>query len=365
MRHMSFVWALVAMLLGASQAHGMWADVPLAKLVVDSDLVITCEVTNVGPVGKEKFQPPGRPRAISLTVRTAEVAVLDVMRDKNKVLATPKGAKAGAAVRKIKLIYQAREPVAPGQMRPIVANGYPPVEVGGKYLVIVSKIKGKKAYYLPSYPKNLVRLTARKNERADQIRKVADIAAWPWGKVSGGLQMAIVIERPEVYLATVRRGRGGPPKQLAYVQFAAAVRNASKKPIVVNTYPPDRLLTLTFSQQGGPPRVQDLYSFLARAYLRAFGTWATTVLKPGEVALVTPHGLGQSHGQQLDVHDGKVTLNMTYESTRDAASENGLKLWKGKVSAAASVKVIKRKDRPHVPQPVRKLPMPLQAERAE
>ena len=363
MRATLLALSLLVLVVGASEAKAMLADVPLAQLVVDSDLVVTCEVTDLGSIGKQMLQPPGWPRARNMTVQTAGVNVLEVLHDKNGTFATPEDAKKKAAARKIVLIYQAREPVPPGQMRIMVSDelSYPALRVGSKLLVIVSKIKGKTTYFLPSYPKNFVLLTGRNNERAAEIRRVANIDKWPWSKPSAGLQMAVVVERPEVYLSTVRRRRGGPIKQSAYVQFASVLRNASKKPVAINTYPPDKLLALTYAEQGGADRAYDLYAFLARADMRAFGDWSTKVLKPGEMTLITPWGTGQGHGQQFEVGEGKLTLKMKYASTRDGVGKDRVKLWKGEVSApAATINVKKRNAQPAAPGRVRKLPIKAQ-----
>lgn len=355
--------AAVGVLVLSGAAGGMMVDIPMPCLIADSDLIVICEVVAVDGPMKLPLQPPGMQQPIHAFWSTATVTVTEVIRDPHNALA----AKKGEREKQIKIIAQAPRPQVPGQFRPIMADGpaYPKLAVGEKYLVILGKFADKPEYYLPAYPKNFRRLKGGDDDFVKQVRSISDVAKWPWGKAAGGLQLALVPSTPHAYVRKVRTTRTGPTPERAYVQMVCVLRNTTDKPIHVNLFPGDKCLEVSYWEKDQSPKRCDLYSWLARARLRAFGPTNIKTIAPGGLLGLSPQGHGR-YGMSvtLDVQAGQVRLKAKYRTVRDATDEKGGKLWKGELTSGEATVEIKALP-PRAPRAIPARQVKLQARPAQ
>jgi len=317
----------------------MMIDVPLPCLVADSDLIVVCEVVEVNGPTKLPLQPPGMQRPIHAFWSTAKVTVTEVIRDPQDALAGKKGEQ----TKQIEIVAQAPRPQVPGQPPMVIACGpvYPKLAVGEKYLVILGKFADKPEYYLPSYPKNFRRLKGGDDEFVKQVRNVADVDTWPWGKAVGGLQLAVVPSTRQAHVRKTRTSRTGPTAERAHVQMVCVLRNTTDKPISINTFPGDKCLEVSYWTKDQAPKTCDLYSWLARARLRPFGPTNIMTIAPGGLLGLSPQGHGRyGMSGNLEIQAGPVHLKARYKTVRDAMDAKGGKLWKGElVSSEATVEI--------------------------
>ncbi len=315
---------------------GMMADVPMPQIVLKSDLIAVCEILEVrGPVNEE-FQPPdwGGAKARPRWVRTYKDTIHEVFRDTGKAIKLKKDS---ATQIDIKALSAAPpKPVQPGMIRPIMMDGpaYPMLKTGDKYLLILMKLPGEKAFYLPSYPKNYMAVTDRNKARITEVKELVDVEKWPWGKAVAGLQLAAIPTPREPFLNRTRTRRGGPWVMRTYVNVCMVMRNTSKKPISISLYEQDKNLSVSYDQEGEATRDHDLYSHLnnPRRRKRVFSDKNILTIKPGEIVLVGMNGVAHYGGLclQLEAKLGEAKIKGAYEGKRDVPDK---KLWKGRVES--------------------------------
>jgi len=319
----------------AGRASSMVADIPLPFLVQESDLVIVARVIGGGEAAEMRLQPPGAVKPRRGWFRTYRIAVERVLRDANAT-----GRK--APLKEISVLAPSPRPRKPGQPRIYVADGpaYPTLAVGTSYVLLLKRMVGREEHFLPAYFKNFRRAD---ENTVKEIARLADLEQWPWGEAQDGLQMALVPSRRTL---TAGRRRGGGPS--VFIQCTVAVRNVSDKPLAVNLYPEDRSLSLTATDAEGNVQTADLYGWLARADLRAFGPWALHEIAPGRMLFVGPSGAPTfGLGVNLPLRPGAWRLQAGYASKRDAKSAGGLAAWTGAItSKAVEVRVIEGHRRP-------------------
>jgi len=322
--------ALAALLIAlTAPAVGMMVDVPLPKIVLDSDLIVIAKVSANREKAEKEALVPGMKQPIKRWFQESELAVEKVLRD-------PQGALVAAEKpQKVSVMSWAPAPRKPGLMVHM-ADGpsYPNLQVGQRYLLALKKMSQGEAYYLPPYPKNFALANQQNSQRVAEMEKLAKVDNWGWGKAENGLQLALVPAQTKLTLMKSRRGRNGPFFLRIYVSTAFVVRNATTdKTLGVNLYPSDKCLFLKYKNPDGKAETSDLYAFLAQSKVKPFGKENVAMLEPGEVAMIAPYGLG-GYGQPFDVETGpgKLTVQLGYESGRDA-SVDGAAVWKGKLSA--------------------------------
>jgi len=307
----------------AGRAEAMVADIPLPVLVQESDLVVVARVIGGGEAAEMQLQPPGAVKPRRGWFRTYRIAVERVLRDANAA-----GRK--APLKEISVLAPSPGPRKPGQRSIHVSDlpAYPALKAGASYILLVRRLPGRTEYFLPAYFKNF-RLADEKAVK--EIAWLADLEQWPWGEAQDGLQIALVPSRRTL---TAGRRRGGGPS--VFIQCTVAVRNVSDKPLAVNLYPEDRSLSLTATDAEGNVQNADLYGWLARADLRAFGPWALHEIAPGRMLFVGPSGAPTfGLGVNLPLRPGIWRLQAGYASKRDAKSAKGLAAWTGAITSKA------------------------------
>jgi hypothetical protein len=310
--------ATVMMLLMAPQAPAMLADIPLEIIAAQGDLIVVGKVTAAAVPAEFERTVPGAGRPVKAWFTEYALAVTTVIK-----------APGDAPVRKrvtVPVVARARPPRLPGLVM-VDGPAYPSLRKDSSYVLILRKLPGdEKGWYLPAYPKNF-----RPAEKA-AIRRVeaaADVDSWPWGKAVGGLQIALCLSRHTATLPAggsvrrvVRKGRRVteriPPQ--VYLLSAAALRNVSDRPVTVNLYPEDRFLSIRAADKGGQTVEPDLYRWLERADLAAFGPQYLRRIGPGELLFIgpngpAPHGLGL----RLPLKPGTWSVQAAYAAKRKGA----------------------------------------------
>ena len=322
----------------AAPATAMMVDVPLPKIVLDSDLIVIAKVSANAEKAEKEAQIPGMKQPIKRWFQESELTIEKVLRDRQGAV--------GAAEKqqKVSVTSWAAAPQKPGLMIHM-ADGpaYPNLQVGQRYLLVLKKMSNGKGYYLPPYPKNFALANQQNSKRVAEMEKLAKIDDWGWGKERNGLQLALVPAQTKLNLMKSRRGRNGPFFWRIYVSTAFVVRNATAdKTLGVNLYPSDKCLSLKYKKPDGKVQTSDLYAFLARSKVKPFGKENVAILKPGEVAMIAPYGPG-GYGQPFDMETGpgEMIVQLGYESKRDATVD-GVTVWKGKLSSqAVTLEVVK------------------------
>ena len=336
MRRGSSAATLIVILLAATQAFGMLADVPLPKLVLDSDLVVVGVVKKNAEPTEMTLELPGWPGAGKQWFVRSTFQVERFLHNPNKP--------AGGRANDIEILAITPAPRDPGA-GPMLMHSemfFANLQPGQKYLLILHKLPGRKEYYVPTYPKNYILVNDASQERVAETEKVCDVERWPWGKEVNGLQLALVPSASRIPLSRSRKTRGGPFFDSALVNVTFALRNTSKNPIALNVYRGDRYLSLTYASPGHAVKTHNFYG--ARVRLAPWSDEKHVLeIPPGEIVFIGPHGPG-GYGTHvaLEAPPGMLTLQAGYSSDRKASSKSGLNLWTGTLhSADAEVEVIR------------------------
>ena len=339
MANRGLLLALAVALAAPSAAWAMLADIPLPVLARESELIVVGEAVEAGAAAKLTLDVPGMKKPLTTWFRKYVVKVTRVITEDGR----PPAAKAAKpADRTIQIFARSPAPRQPGQLRLFVSDAYyASLAVGKPYVLILRTMPGKPEYFLTGYPKNY------RPAKPDQIARVETAALvdrWPWGRPVGGLQVALIPRRTTAYLQQVRRAVRGNDGRMrtelqgpsASVRCMLALRNASKAPLAVNLYPPDKFLSIVAAGPGGKTVRPDLYRFLVRADFAQFSPKNAVVLAAGETVFFNAMGKGNyDFAVNLDVPAGTWTLRASYTSKR-AATAGKCKLWTGTAKAAAA-----------------------------
>jgi len=347
------------LLLGSCVAVAVPPPVPAPAVVAESDLIVIGEVIEAAAPQKQTRQAPNWRAPVEGWWRTATITVTKVLSDRGNAQKDDSN-EAKEPIRQLKVVCQAPQPRkgGPPGIRPMIIGGaiYPNLGVGKRYLLMLRNFPGaaKGEFFLPGYPRSSYEVNENNKKIVARIEKLADLDNWPWGKIVGGVQMALLPAHPQVNVSPMHSPPAANPALRAYTKLVFALRNTTDKPISVNLYPPDKCLSLSWSSEGRKRRRYDLYAWLARSRRpqpRFDANRHVRLIAPGRIVLVgtraSAGGAGYTGvGVSLDgVKPGKMKLTAAYESKRDLPADAGVKLWKGKIeSAEATVEVKNRRD---------------------
>jgi len=358
----------------AATAGAMWVDVPLPKMIADSDAIVIGTVVDVGKVEQIETQPPGMKKPVNIWCQVYTLVVKEALRDRAGAL-TPKKAgdtekadkaeakepaaaaadKAKAKPVRIRVLARAEDPNRRGGLMISDGPAYPNLRPGQTYALILNshKVKDKADYWLPAYPKNFHRVKKAADKRLARLRALADVEAWPWGEAVDGLQIALIPERTTARVFAARvRGRG--PVREARLPCTVALRNTGKEPQVVNQYPGDGFLSVVYRRADGEARECDTAggagphppAFNPKLHLRT--------LQPGEMVFLHEGGISQYSYVQLRLppEPGALRLTVDYRSSRKVEGQDP-PLWAGTVaSKPTGIKVVDPRARRPVPKKV-------------
>lgn len=321
----------LALALGISSASvsAMMIAMPSSAVVAGSDLVVVGKVAANKDSAEEELRLPGMKKAYKRYMQTSSIEVSEVIMDLGSAHRTGE---------KIQVIAMAKkpQPKQPGMMIHM-ADGpsYPSLRAGTVYLMVLRKMPDKPGmYYLPADPRYFVIDSPQTKKRVDSLRKMANVASWPWGKAVDGLQLAIMPDDQETRMYKARKGRNGPEFTQAQMLFAAVVRNVTKdRTIAIPHYAFDKFLTLSLTAEGKPEHKMDLYTG-TRFQQEEFGAKHVTHIQPGAMAIIARYG-ASPWGDNLMLQDlpaGPAVLRCGFTAKREEGPD-GAALWKGTLTS--------------------------------
>jgi hypothetical protein len=227
----------------------------------------------------------------------------------------------------IPLTTWAKKPPQPGQLRLMMADGpsYPDLQPDERCLIIVGKLPAEAGYMAQPSFASVRRLDEAKPSRdwLARIRKVANVRQWAWGRPVNGLQLAFVPDTTEISLVRYRPAGKAEQTRAGRVMFAAVLRNAGDKPITVNLFPGDHILSL---RDGGKPVPEYAAGKLPQQPFTADGHLYQ--LQPGELLSVARHGKApHGDGVQPDNSPHPRAYSLQYRSQRAGC-------WQGELESA-------------------------------
>lgn len=321
----------VAVVVGVCCASvlAMMVAMPTSAVVAGSDLVVIAKVAANQEAGEKAVRFPGEKKAFKRYMQTSMLDVSEVLMDlsgRHRV-----GEKVEVAA-----LAQKPRPQKPGLVIHM-ADGpsYPSLRVGSSYLMVLRKLPDSaQCYYLPADPRYFVLDSPQTKPRVAELRKMADIEKWAWGKSVNGLQLAVMPDREEVRMFKARRGRRGPAFAQAQLMYAAVVRNVTKdQAIAIPHYASDKYLSLSLTAEGQAERKIDLYTGV-KLREEKFASKHVTVIQPGAMVIVARYGASPwgGHVSLKDVPAGPATLRCTFTAARDEAPD-GTPLWRGTLTS--------------------------------
>jgi hypothetical protein len=137
---------LMALLIGAGHIYAAPPpDIPLRKLVQQSDLIIVAEVVSVGEPTELELQLPYMDKPTQTLCRRYELAVKRVIKGK---IRQGKDTPVSVLARSLRASVEGRPvPPPPGLQLPWL-------DTGSSYILLLRSLPGRAEYFLPDYPKN-------------------------------------------------------------------------------------------------------------------------------------------------------------------------------------------------------------------
>jgi len=332
----SLIVALTCVVLASSAAHAMRIDMPLEIVAAKSPIIVIAKVKAATWPAKMQVALPGYRQPVKGWFRDYTVTITRVVKNAGSV-----------KLARGKEVVVVTRSAAPRNGGPLVfiADGpaYPNLKNGSEYLLLLSKLPDSHDLYLvPAY------LYFRPSKPAEiaKYAKAADVDKWPWGKAVNGLQLTMILRRPETWLprGIVRRRvrKNGKwvtvqSKAQPTVHTVTALRNVSDKPIKVRLYQGDKFLTVSAVDTAGRTIKPDLYYGLNPNRMPVFdaGRHVATIA-PGKIEFIAHYGKGP-YGMsfQLPVYKaGKYTLSLSYTAKTDG-------FWKGTLASKPALLTLK------------------------
>ena len=324
----SLCYWIAATALTCSTAFAQPAGVSFEQLAATSDLVIVAKMSSVGELKdfRLKWTEGNPPEEAKLRAfRLSDVKVLQSSRAGTAIAATaPASDLAELAV------------WAADFRAAMLAKLAPAMAKDGQYVLFLRRMPEDKGLFLP-----LRRAFAADEAVVKTATAACKVDAWPWGKESAGLKMALLIA-PEVQAITGgAMPIGGRPSLNLAVPCTLAVRNVSDKPIALDLYDQDRVLsvkafTVGVRAGGGVESPAVLYhdpgpnQGAPAPYHAAF----SILVGPGQIALIGRTAPEAQWDLPLQIDFGQWTLHATYTCTRKDKGPGGTTLWTGKLEAA-------------------------------
>jgi len=338
----------LTVLMASACSWGRIAIQPLEPAVLGSDLVVVCTASEAGEATEMNVALPGQKTPTNRWMRSATLKVTEVILD------------ADGTQGKSKTVTVLTMAIAP---QPKVQEGQPipgrgrlssrgrfnlKLKVGTSYVLLLTKMAGRKEFYLRSIPTHVQ--TASK-ATVDRVRKIGKVDAWPWGKADGrGLQIA----------AVQGGGYGGGATGVLYaykgnvsVSVIVALRNTSAKPISVDLDPAHKAIQLEAVDskgalvQGDPYKNMRIRPQPGRSYV--------LTLAPGKMKLIGVMGpVSYAVRVQMTLETGPHKVRAVFALPKDTDAKAN---WSGSIRSGETT--IEVKQRPvRAPGPVRRAAVP-------
>jgi hypothetical protein len=316
------------------------ANIPLAVRAFRADLVVLGEVEKDGVTEELKLTVPGADSAGTDTFTSYSVKVRECLRE--RIIVTGPGSTTKPAPSRVDVLVRQPAPDAPDKTL------VPVLEKGKKYLLLLSRIDGRKEYYLAPGAANCVPATP---EAVDQYTEAANLEKWPWGKAVDGLELAVLVA-PKIVMFTptttvgtgavnvtivlheVRSGKTVNVGELIVpgVPVAVAIRNSNKEPVSFRLDPTAKMLGIG-ALRGDKTVAADLYQDVkdeAEKIVTVEGRQTVLLGPAGVVACALP--------TKMELAAGKWLFKATLETkSAKTGSTTQKALWAGKLESDEAI----------------------------
>ncbi len=286
---------------------------PLEVVAQQADLIVVGKVVSVGRARPLTHTPRGAAKPVTRFYSLCSVLVSRLI----KSPASGAGSRPSAGGRiGVEVLVLARDKGrGPADRRCVLAEG-------ARYLLMVRRLPETARWILPYGRDNYMAPTG---ETIKAVVGAARLGDWPWGPAKNGLQAAMICKWTR-WTHMVRNRR------TIFFRTYVALRNTSKKTLVVNLRPADAPLWIEARDAKGTVVTGDLYRSLR---WRLKGEWPrpAEAIPPGGVIFVGQTGKQAVQLEaSLDLPAGRWAIHAGYRNTR-AATEDGKALWTGRIAA--------------------------------
>ena len=248
-----------AMLTGLSLlawAGAVHALPPSEPLFFTRDLVVIGKVMEVRDPVQRSIRVPRAAQDLAGRMRSFQVEVAEVLRDTGGTVRADKNDERRPS---IEVVAEAREQLPAGQSPPPGTPPTPVLEKGMSYVFLLAATTNGGVFFLPS------EMTGASCQPASDalvaaVRKMADVANWPWGAEQNGLQLAFLKpDKPEKLNPLPARFYPNSPPLVAMPGFLVAVRNTTTNLLAVKLDSGKRPFTLEGSGPKGQSVTHDIF----------------------------------------------------------------------------------------------------------
>jgi hypothetical protein len=319
---------------------------PYVVAAFNADLIIAGEIVSDGsPLMVQDITFPGEQKPQKVAMQVFEMKVSEVIRynftQGREGWAVPASQPATLDGRTIKIMVAADEASRPAA--PWAQPLFP--KKGLKLIAALQRVAGRDEYYLSppgdtaTFRADMAAFRAEATDANIQAFKRArrDVTYWPWGKAVDGLRLALIVSDEYEFSGNPIQHVKGKQGLNVTLEMAVALQNVSGKLLAVNLYDLKDGLSVRATDANDDTRGGTPYGgqTLPAKRPREFDKSYVKMLQPGQVAMVGSEGLaplGCSLEILLDYRSWK--LSAAYEVDRDAKTEDGQALWKGKLQSA-------------------------------
>jgi hypothetical protein len=301
----------------ALPALAVQADVPWPILLGQARRVVIVTVTAVGEPEEMDYQWPGMNQPQKGWFVTYQATVKEDLRASE---AEP-GPGPAPKPEVLEFLAQTAAPAEPEEddQAVLIADGpsYASLQKGDDYLLLLNRFDEQRLY-LPAHYKNY---GPADHPELRQIRRLASVAQWPWGKEVGGLQLAAMCQL------------GQQPDGAAYVEATVAVRNNGPKPVTLRVYAPDKPLAISATKDGRTVPAE-YYDPDAGDFLPDFRAASNAVrVGPGQIAFIGFDGEGDyGVGFNMPLDLGTWRFQAVYRFAGSANQKDG-DFWTGQLES--------------------------------
>lgn len=345
MRHASILLVLTAIL--ASAALAQEEGTSLEQWAATSDLVVVAKVSSVGDFQKAKVALSEGQAPQEMPLRVYETAVTELLQadspaqqPANQPAQSAPAASAPAKGQKLTVLAS--------ESRFLLRGKQHPLDKDSSYVFFLRRVPSEAGFFLPT-----LRAVPADESAIKAAKAAVNVDNWPWGKESGGLKLALLINSEFNWPG----GGAAPPDGIVKANISPAcslaMRNVSQKPIAINLYLEDRYLSMKAS--GGEEKETPIilyHDLPPNAGITApFNEAFTTIIQPGQVILIGPWGPASQWQFPLSLGLAQWKLQAGYFSKRSDKGVKGMALWQGTVQAAPVQIEIKQGGNPLLPPP--------------
>lgn len=321
-RMMVLALAGVAAASMAVPAKAIQADVPWPILLAQAERVVIVTIESVGEPKQMDFKPPGMDKARKGWFILYRATVKEDLRA-SEATTRPGAATKPAKAQTLEFLAETAPPKPPGgEEQPVlIADGpsYPTLQKDKDYLLLLNRFD-KDRLFLPSYFKNY---GPGDRPELKQVRPLASMAKWPWGKEVKGLQLAAMCQLSH------------QTADSAYVQATVAVRNNTRKTVTLRVYAADKPLAISATKDN--KTVPDGYYAEQAQYPQPKFSDEFNIVKiePGQIAFISFDGQGDyGMGFNMPLGLGTWAFHAVYRYEGSDDKTGDAKYWTGELESA-------------------------------